>query len=151
MPWLVPFLTLAILFLLLAFLRFRADREGRKQCRHIVPPSNGRLFSPLSVRDAFDPDHALIWDTQIPALQLIAAAGRKGVAVKHLRPHYVQSSIVYPELYEGSSFWLWIAFLEEAQLVTFDQGRVFLTSQGAHLVKNWVGMEVSGAPTKTVA
>ncbi len=145
MSWLVLFLALPILFLLFAFLSFRADLAERKHYSYTVLSSTGKPFSVLTAADAFDPDHALIWDTQIPVLQLLAAAGRKGVSVEHLYPHYARCVRMYPELYDGSSFWRWIEFLEETQLIAFDRHRVFLTSQGNHFVKNWVGMQVSGA------
>ena len=33
---------------------------------------SGRRFSGISIADAFDSDHALLWETQIPALELIS-------------------------------------------------------------------------------
>lgn len=145
MAWLVLFLMLAIPFLLLAFLSFRADLAEPKHCSYIMLSSSGRPFSVLTIADAFDPDHALIWDTQIPVLQLLAAAGQKGISVEHQYPHYARSAGMYPELHDGSSFRRWIEFLEEAQLIAFDRHRVFLTLQGDHFVKDWVGLEASGA------
>ena len=151
MAWVILFLALAILFLLFAFLSFRADLAERKQCGQVVLSSVRRPFPAFPVADAFDPDHALLWDTQIPALQLIATAGREGVPVAHLYPYYAGAAKLHPELYDGFSFWHWIEFLEEAQLITFEQYRVHLTSQGHHFVRNWVGMEASDVPGKRAA
>jgi hypothetical protein len=148
---LVPFLALAVAFLLFALLSFRADLAERKQCRRISLWSKGRPFSVLSLADAFDQDHTLIWETQIPALQQIAAAGRKGVPLERLYLQYAQSARVYPELYDGSSFGRWIEFLEKAQLITLHRHRVFLTLEGHQFVKNWVTTEASSAPTNRVA
>lgn len=148
---LVPFLALAVAFLLFALLSFRADVAARKQCRQISLWSKGRPFSALSVADAFDPDHALIWDTQIPALQQIAATGGKGIPLERLYLQYAQSARVYPELYDGSSFGHWIEFLEEAQLIILLRYRVFLTLEGHEFVKNWVSTEAASAPTNRVA
>ena len=85
----------------------------------------------LSIALAFDPDHALVWETQIPILQLISIAEPHGISVRSLHRAYLESARCYPELYEGSSFKRWLEFLECAQLVTrIDGQRVLLTTQG---------------------
>lgn len=151
MPLLVPFLALAIMFLLFALLSFHADLAERKQCRQVSLWSKERPFSALSVADAFDPDHALIWDTQVRILQQMAAAGRKGMPLERLYLQYALSARVYPELYDGSTFGRWIEFLEKAQLIALHRYRVFLTSEGHQFVKSWVSTEASSAPTNRLA
>jgi hypothetical protein len=93
--------------------------------------ASGKEFSVLSITLAFDPDNALVWETQIPILQLISIAGPHGISVRRLHRAYLESARCYPELYEGSSFKRWLEFLECAQLVAcIDEQRVLLTSQG---------------------
>jgi len=58
----------------------------------------------LSLNEAFDPDHALLWSTQIPALRTIHQAGSRGVKYAELLRTYQQAMRTFPELYEGSSF-----------------------------------------------
>jgi hypothetical protein len=79
-------------------------------------PRQGEPFAVFSVAQAFDPDYAIIWDTQLPALQLIKRAGAKGMRAQQLHPFYVQSARCYPELYDGTSFGSWLDFLEREQL-----------------------------------
>ena len=93
---------------------------------------SGKAFSVLSVALAFDPDHALVWETQIPILQLISTAGPHGISIRRLHQAYLESARHYPELYEGSSFKTWLEFLEHARLAVCPDGqRVLLTSQGS--------------------
>ena len=87
-------------------------------------------FAAFSVAQAFDRDCAIIWSTQVSALQLIDNAGRKGVPVKRLYPFYMRGVRRYPELYEGSSFGNWLEFLEREKLVTRSGLQVLITRDG---------------------
>lgn len=108
--------------------------------RHSAGPSKLQIehpqaFSVLSIALAFDPDHAIIWETQIPALQLIASSGRDGILVRELASLYHQSARRYPELYEGSSFGNWLEFLRTSGLVKLGIAKVSLTSEGERFLQ----------------
>jgi len=87
-------------------------------------------FSVLCIEQAFDPDQAIIWDTQVPALRMMASAGKKGLPIRALYPLYLRSRRRYPELYDGSSFESWLEFLQHTKLVNISIGMVWLTSEG---------------------
>jgi hypothetical protein len=84
----------------------------------------------LSITLAFDPDHALVWETQVPMLQLVSESGRHGISVTHLREAYLESACHYPEIYDGFTFEQWLEFLEDARLVTRTGKHVLVTSKG---------------------
>jgi hypothetical protein len=108
-----------------AHLRQTPEPEGLQTKAVESPP-----FSVLSIAMAFEPDHAMVWETQMPALQLISAARAGGVGVGRLYRSYLASAGRYPELYEGASFTQWLEFLEKAELIKRNNGRVALTAQG---------------------
>ena len=87
-------------------------------------------FTAFSVAQAFDRDCAIIWSTQVSALQLIDNAGKEGVPVKQLYPFYTRGVRGYPELYEGSNFGSWLEFLEREKLVTRIGLQVLMTRDG---------------------
>jgi hypothetical protein len=126
---LLPFVVLPVIaiFLTRVLARVLDSRASEK----IWQEAFGKAFSVLSITLAFDPDHALLWETQIPILQLISIEGSHGISVRRLHRAYLESARCYLELYEGSSFKGWLEFLEHAQLVAcIDGQRVLLTSQG---------------------
>lgn len=126
---LLPFVVLPILAISLT--RVMARVLDSRASEQIWQEASGKAFSVLSIALAFDPDHALVWETQIPILQLISIAEPHGISVRSLHRAYLESARCYPELYEGSSFKRWLEFLECAQLVTrIDGQRVLLTTQG---------------------
>ncbi len=91
----------------------------------------GKPFSILSIALAFDPDQALVWETQIPILQVVSIAGPKGISLRLLNHVYLESARHYPEVYEGFSFKKWLEFMECAQLLRCnEEHRVLLTIQG---------------------
>ncbi len=97
--------------------------------------SKAKQFSILSIEQAFDPDHAIIWDTQLPVLELIASAGLAGLSLEALRPFYSRSARRYPELYDGSSFESWMDFLEDTELISVHRGAVSLTREGQQFLQ----------------
>lgn len=97
-------------------------------------PARARRASPqftaLPVIHMFDAEWSLLWATQLPALQLIAAAGADGVNDRSLTPLYLQQARCYPELYDGSTFEGWLEFLERANLAIHRGGTVNITHAG---------------------
>lgn len=102
----------------------------------------GEAFSAVPISLAFEPDYAVIWDTQVPALNLISHAGAHGVALPRLYRCYLEQSRHYPELYEGSSFRTWVAFLEDAHLIVCDDDRMLLSREG----RDFLDYRVSAEP-----
>jgi len=87
-------------------------------------------FLAISVSQAFDSHEAIIWETQIPILQSVDAAGIGGVSAWCLYRFYCRSAQLYPELYEGSNFRSWLDFLQREQLIHICGTRVFITREG---------------------
>jgi hypothetical protein len=95
----------------------------------------------LSLDDAFDPNHAVLWSTQVPALQLIASAGAAGVPYNRLYAAYQKTAEAFPELYDGSSFAQWLSCLQRANLITLASHRVKITSYGRDFL--WYCLETA--------
>ena len=135
MPVLVVAFASFILFILIVVALWVAQAAEVRERRRVQTRRSGRRFSGISIADAFDSDHALLWETQMPALELISRGGERGVPYERLLPLYNRSARCYPELYEGSSFQRWVEFLEESQLVVLTPARAFLTPEGAEFLK----------------
>ncbi len=86
----------------------------------------GKSFTVLSISDAFDAERIAIWQSQLPALQLIDP----GISRSEFRNFYEHASTLYPELYEGIAFEDWLRFLEECDLLARFGGEVRLTRNG---------------------
>ena len=129
-----------LLFSVIAFLGFSifltiAHALERRTIDRIRNEPDGLSFSAIAIELAFDPDHAILWDTQVPALQLINSAGPHGAHIRRLYAWYCRSAALYPELYEGSSFKQWLEFLERVQLITRNPYRVALTPEGRDFLR----------------
>jgi hypothetical protein len=124
---------------LMAMASMAEDRQMKK-ISLLIPAAP---FQVISVCDAFEPEFAMLWETQIPALRIIAAEGRKGLPVQRLASFYHRSSATYPELYEGSSFQQWLSFLETAELITVTEHRVAITKEGIEFLRYRVPAEVA--------
>ncbi len=124
----VALLLLALIrLLLLLAMRDRARNWTRASTDH---PTASEPFAVFCIRQAFDSDCAVIWDTQVPALELIDRTGIRGLPVRQLRPVYARSARSYPELYDGSTFGSWLEFLESEQLINRSNGHLFITAEG---------------------
>jgi hypothetical protein len=105
------------------------------QSKSVAEESENNPFLAFSLERVFDPDHAIIWDTQIPVLQLAASAGHEGLRVRKLYPYYARYCREYPELYEGSTFESWLDFLQCNQLIKIDGGRVLPQAKGREFLR----------------
>jgi len=141
---------ISLLFPLLVFITIvvglaavhAANQRERGQLR--ADPFNSP-FPALSVALAFDADHAIIWETQIPALQLISSAGRRGVGLLRLYAWHLAFARHYPELCDGSTFWQWLEFLESAKLATRHGYRVVLTAEGSTFMQYRITPQIAMA------
>lgn len=135
----MPLLILALasflgFFIILALLWFATARESRELHRQ----RSQTLIRPLallSIADAFDPIHGILWEAPIAALQLIESAGTAGVQAARLHPIFAKAAAYFPEIYEGCSFVQWLQFLEQNRLVSWDGYRVVLTLEGRKFLK----------------
>jgi hypothetical protein len=84
---------------------------------------------------AFDANYAILWQTQVPALQFVDAAGLKGVHVRQLYRFYSCSTRLYPELFDNSTFGSWLQFLERERLINRIGTRVLITAEGHHFLE----------------
>jgi hypothetical protein len=143
MPVLILALLSVILFVVtLVLLGFAEASEARKM-RNAEASLEGTPFRVLSVCDAFEPEYAVLWETQAPALRFVAAAGAKGVSRPNLYAFYRRTAGRYPELYEGSSFKQWLEFLEASELIYDRAGRVGITPQGSEFLRFRVETKVA--------
>jgi hypothetical protein len=111
-----------------------ASATRARQVEEIESQLLGLPFCALSLEQAFDPERAVIWETQIPALQMMVTAGRRGLPAERLYGFYQRSSEAYPELYDGSSFYNWLDFLERSRIVTWTSNKLVLTPEGGEFV-----------------
>jgi hypothetical protein len=147
MPLLVMALASLLMFLLISVLLAVAKAAERRERRRTsvrrrTPP---RPFRVLPLALAFDPERAMIWETQVPALELVCRAGSKGLAIERLHGCYLVAARRSPELFEGCKFERWLAFLEEERLIVNDGERVAITPEGYQFVKYRVSRE-AGVP-----
>ena len=126
----ILFLFFVLPFIAIFFARVMARMPDSRVSERIWQEASGKAFSVLSITLAFDSDHALVWETQVPMLQLVAKSGRRGISVTHLREAYLESARHYPEIYDGFTFEQWLEFLEDARLVTRTGKHVLVTSKG---------------------
>jgi|SRR3954447_14874671 hypothetical protein len=134
----VLFLTLAafIFFVLVLIALSVAQLAERKEERRLFLRLPGNPFTVISIAQAFEADSAILWETQIPALQQIATGGTRGLAVARLRRYFSGMAKQYPELYEGVYFEQWVHFLEEAELVSIcTDDRIAITPAGVEFLK----------------
>ncbi len=134
----VLFLTLAafVFFILVLIALSVAQLAERKEERRLFLRIPGKPFTVICVAQAFEEDSAILWETQVPALQLIAQFGPKGIPVAKMRRFFVGTAKRYPELYEGVYFEQWVHFLEEAELVMIaPDEKVAITPQGLEFLK----------------
>ncbi len=119
---------------------FQAGRDQRATSSLVSGASplwswRGRTFSTISVADAFEPDTAILWETQLSALDLICAAGARGLPAATLREWYLRSVRRYPELYDDFSFESWLDFLSNANLIACDGQLIRATSSCVQFLK----------------
>ncbi len=143
MPVLVVAVASFILFVLVMVALWVAQTAELRQQRGWEARRAGRLFCGISVADAFDPEFAILWETQTPALELISRGGSRGIPCERLYPWYCRCARLYPELYEGTSFRRWLEFLQATQLVAVTPERVLLTPEGAEFLKCRVSPKVA--------
>lgn len=94
-------------------------------------------FTALSLTQAFNPDYVVLWQTQLPALDFISSAGRRGRQMGDLAALYALSARQYPELYEGTGFAGWLKFLMESGLVVVSATTVTITHDGQLFVQTF--------------
>ncbi len=135
MPVLILALASVVVFVGTLVLIAFANMAEEHQLRRLDLNVPGAPFRVLSVCDAFEPEYAVLWDTQVPALRLIAGEGNRGLPLTKLREIYRASARRYPELYDGCTFQQWLTFLEIAELITTTEHRAAITKEGIEFLK----------------
>jgi hypothetical protein len=106
-----------------------ADTLKSQAVRHQRDAASVQSFL-LSISEAFDPIHSILWQGPIVALELIDSGGKSGISAAKLHPIYDEAARRFPEIYEGSGFVSWLQFLEKTQLIAWDGSNVVLTPEG---------------------
>lgn len=143
MPVLILALIAAVVFLGTIVLMVLARAVEERQLATIRAEIPGAPFRVLSVCDAFEAEYAALWETQVPALTLVASEGPNGVSIQALHKFYRRSARRYPELYDGSSFQQWVMFLQAAELIVVGDKRVVIRKEGLDFLKFRVHTEVA--------
>src|SRR6266542_3704408 len=91
MPVLAMALAAVVIFVIMVALAVVHLLEWR-QLQKIKAQPAGRPFRVLTIEQVFEPEHAILWDTQIPALQLINSAGGKGLPIQRLYGGYLEAA-----------------------------------------------------------
>ncbi|HVZ60166.1 MAG TPA: hypothetical protein VG892_05220 [Terriglobales bacterium] len=93
------------------------------------------FFFGMTYAQAFEDDYGLIWQTQVPALELIWSAGRRGLPMQSLKAWFHNAARLYPDLFEGHTFEEWVEFLHKSRVANSDNGeRLHLTALGCNLL-----------------
>lgn len=106
-----------------------ADTLESRAVRHRSDVVSAQPFS-LSISEAFDPIHSILWQAPLAALELIDSGGKSGLPVTKLHPIYDEAARCFPEIYEGCAFVSWLQFLERTRLIAWDGSNVVLTAEG---------------------
>jgi len=118
---------------LLGMRLFSRRDEPPQPCAGRMAPEP--LFSGMSYSQAFDSNYGLIWQTQVPALELIRRAGSRGLPVQTLKPWFRHALRCYPDLFEGHTFEEWLDFLCRSQVADCGGGdHLQLTARGCELL-----------------
>lgn len=126
-----PFLVFLAIIVLLFVASVLESRERRRRSA-----AARRLFPVLSLTNPLDPSYAIVWQTQLPVLEQMSAAGSMGLSVRSLRPSFSQLARRYPELYEGTTFEEWVGFLEQEGLARRTSNTMWLTAEGHTMLEH---------------
>jgi hypothetical protein len=118
-----------LIFLLIASLFHRPNSASQFHPATLDNASE-RPFTVLSIADAFDPERAVLWSFQLPALQFISSRAPLS-AFWRFCERYPE---IYPELFAESSLSAWFQFLRKCGLVEVVGVEVRLTPQGREFV-----------------
>ena len=86
-----------------------------------------KLRSILATAD-LDCETALLWQTQAFGLQKLRESDQ-GLSLESMRLLYSHFSRHYPELCEGSDFDEWLDTLQDAEVITPEEGRIRVTEK----------------------
>ncbi len=123
------------------------DRIQVAQCSY----GSAAAFSLLVCSEGFDPDRALIWGTQVPALRFVSRHEPRGTCETRLTLVYAELASRYPEIYDGYTFSQWLEFLVGIRVFCLADEAVHITPAGRHLLQFLLKMQPQSARTLTVA
>lgn len=90
----------------------------------------GRGFTLVFTEDRYDFDCNMLWQTQVPALELLKSAQPAGLSTARMRGLYRDFSRSYPELCDALSFSDWIAWLQNADIAIPHGDFITITERG---------------------
>ncbi len=105
----------------------RAPTRSQNHLRTLAVCENSSdTLGVLSIADAYDPERSVLWENQVFALQRIGEC----ITIPELSALWERYLRFYPELYEQTSFGVWIASLQNCNLVESCGNVVRLTANG---------------------
>lgn len=102
-----------------------------KQCTISATLSYAHDLLPSNHHDC---DFGLLWETQKEVLELLDDAGERGVTLEDLAERYRLLGLHYPELCEGIPFLDWLRWMQEAQLISCDDGLATIAEMGRFIL-----------------
>jgi hypothetical protein len=94
-----------------------------------------RRFALSDPSDISSPETALLWATQISALQFVSDREPRGVSYTPLKLIYLGLARTYPELHDGFTFHHWVGFYVRLGLFRFEDDAIHLTRGGYRLLE----------------
>jgi hypothetical protein len=96
----------------------------------------GASLMHIFANDSEDGDYNLLWQTQLPALELLNSAGSCGVSLTRMTKLYREIARVYPEIYDGSTFQEWLDALQNATVAVHcrAEGIIAITEKGRFIL-----------------
>lgn len=115
----MDYTTLTVLVLLTGYMFYVARRFwiGFGQAwQKTGRPSRAGLSLTYVLTDRGDRDYDLLWETQMPVLEVLRSAGSGGASIARMAKLYREFAWTYPELCDGSNFSDWLDALQNAEV-----------------------------------
>jgi hypothetical protein len=129
---------IAVLLLLAGYILYMARRfwiAFGQAWRKLRKPRAGLNLARLLAGDGCDGDRELLWRSQLPALELLQAAGSCGVSIARMTKVYREFARAYPELFDSSTCSDWFDALQEAGVaVHCHRGATIAITEKGHLI-----------------
>jgi hypothetical protein len=129
---------IAVLLLLAGYILYMVRRfwiAFGQVWRKLTKPRTSLNLARFFAGDGSDGDRELLWQTQLPALELLQEAGSSGVSIARMTKPYRKFARAYPELFDGSTCSDWFDALQEAGVaVHCRQGATIAITEKGQLI-----------------
>ena len=134
----MSWITVAVLVLLGGYVLYvtRLFRIAFGQARQSKPSRAGLNLTYVLTEDREDCDYELLWDTQLPALELLSSAGSSGVPIVRMTKRYRECAIAYPELFDGSTVSDWLDALQNVEVAVCGETMIAITEKGRFILQD---------------